>query len=124
MDVNTMRELKASRVRVPSDMIAITDSGPYNQPGRIVDCFGITPIHWNIAFPFSTPARVHGGGANVLFCDGHVQWYSADELIINETQAVMGSRTGQGRRPDVEQRPRALTCWRLFVLQPTLRRRQ
>ena len=27
------------------------------------------------------PALVHRGGANVLFCDGHVQWYLQKDLI-------------------------------------------
>ena len=30
------------------------------------------------------PGRVHGGGANVLFCDGHVTWYRQDELLVDQ----------------------------------------
>ena len=27
------------------------------------------------------PGAVHEGGANVLFCDGHVEWYLQKDLI-------------------------------------------
>jgi prepilin-type processing-associated H-X9-DG protein len=30
----------------------------------------------------NTPATVHRGGANVLFCDGHVQWFLKRDLVI------------------------------------------
>jgi len=30
------------------------------------------------------PGRVHGGGANVLFCDGHVTRYPQEELLVGE----------------------------------------
>ena len=29
------------------------------------------------------PGRVHRRGANVLFCDGHVEWLAQEELIID-----------------------------------------
>jgi prepilin-type processing-associated H-X9-DG protein len=29
------------------------------------------------------PGRVHGGGANVLFCDGHVSWYPQRDLLVD-----------------------------------------
>jgi prepilin-type processing-associated H-X9-DG protein len=32
-----------------------------------------TPMMW--------PGTVHHGGANVLFCDGHVAWYEQHSLI-------------------------------------------
>ena len=30
------------------------------------------------------PGEVHSGGANVLFCDGHVTWYVRQDLVIND----------------------------------------
>jgi prepilin-type processing-associated H-X9-DG protein len=77
------RELKATRVKVPSEMIAIADStdngdtdfaiiGYSNyhlQPGSITGL----PVY---------PAPRHGGGTNVLFCDGHVQWHAHQELVF------------------------------------------
>jgi prepilin-type processing-associated H-X9-DG protein len=65
-------EIKVSRVKAPAEMIAIADA--------------ITPrLPWP---PFeivngdtSPPGRIHSGGANVLFCDGHVQWYEQKGLL-------------------------------------------
>ena len=58
-------ELKASRVRMPAEMIAVADTvadGYYD--------------HWIHPWHKETyPGDLHRGGANVLFCDGHVQWY-------------------------------------------------
>jgi prepilin-type processing-associated H-X9-DG protein/prepilin-type N-terminal cleavage/methylation domain-containing protein len=89
------REMKASRVRLPADMIAIADSGPYSlEP--LVDCFGIVPIprpaSWSSTFYFTVPNRAHSGGTNVLFCDGHVQWYPTQDLIINDVESVLNGR--------------------------------
>lgn len=74
----TCRELRASRVKVPSEMIAIADStanGEYD--------FFIMPAADYPTFtgkPY-TPAAAHGIGTNVLFCDGHVQWYPLKDLL-------------------------------------------
>lgn len=77
------REPSTSRVRSPSDMIAVADSdgdgyydftiSPYLQPGspRLV-----------------IPGDVHRGGANVLFCDGHVQWYAQKEVVVAHESIV------------------------------------
>jgi prepilin-type processing-associated H-X9-DG protein len=84
----TMRELKAERVRVPADMIAITDSGPFAIDPVDIDCFGVIPVPRNGESKFSVPGRVHSGGTNVLFCDGHVAWYPQADLIVNDVQAI------------------------------------
>jgi len=66
---------KASRVKVASDMIAVADS---NADGK-----------WDTAISplsdatFMNAGRVHGGGANVLFCDGHVAWYPQEDLVLS-----------------------------------------
>jgi prepilin-type processing-associated H-X9-DG protein/prepilin-type N-terminal cleavage/methylation domain-containing protein len=65
-------EVRASRVRVPEDMIAITDS---NADG--VADFVIHP-----RVPQYFPGTVHAGGSNVLYCDGHVQWSRQDEVAL------------------------------------------
>jgi prepilin-type processing-associated H-X9-DG protein len=31
-----------------------------------------------------TLGRIHRGGDNVLFCDGHVTWYKQEDLIWRE----------------------------------------
>jgi prepilin-type processing-associated H-X9-DG protein/prepilin-type N-terminal cleavage/methylation domain-containing protein len=73
-------EMPAARIRVPSDMIAVADS----------DGGGQTPFRltWradHLIAPDRTsdalPGRLHAGGANVLFCDGHVTWYLQEDLI-------------------------------------------
>ena len=64
-------ELAAGKVRVPSDMIAIADNTPdgswdYNLDPEQSD-------QW--------PGKIHKRGSNVLFADGHVEWYLQKELI-------------------------------------------
>jgi prepilin-type processing-associated H-X9-DG protein/prepilin-type N-terminal cleavage/methylation domain-containing protein len=66
-------EKRAAAVVRPAEMIAIADSN--------ADALS----DWSL-FPFRThpqvwPGRVHGGGANVLFCDGHVTWYRQEDLL-------------------------------------------
>ena len=65
-------ELAASRVRVPAEMIAVADGSA----DRIYD-FTICPQPRDAT---CLPGTIHGGGANVLFCDGHVQWYLQEDL--------------------------------------------
>ena len=76
-------EMAARRIRVPSEMIAVADS----------DGGGLTPFRllWRqdfAIFPDRTtdllPGRLHGGGANVLFCDGHVAWYLQEDLVFDD----------------------------------------
>jgi prepilin-type N-terminal cleavage/methylation domain-containing protein/prepilin-type processing-associated H-X9-DG protein len=68
-------ETPASHVRCPAEMIAVADS---NGDG-IMD-YAISPRRTSLILP----GRVHSGGANVLFCDDHVQWYRQEDLIIPE----------------------------------------
>jgi len=65
-------EMPVSRVKVPSDMIAVADS---DERGA----YGIHPRPSNRC----PPGIIHAGGANVLFCDGHVQWYLRQDLMIS-----------------------------------------
>ena len=66
------RELKASRVRVPAQMIAVADVTADGWAD-----YWISPIPTAAGEP---PGSIHRDGANVLFCDGHVQWYAQKEL--------------------------------------------
>ena len=68
-------ELPASRVKVPAQMIAVVDS-----TADAVEDFIVRPI---TDAPQGLPGRVHNGGANALFCDGHVQWYLQRDLVFN-----------------------------------------
>ena len=66
--------IKASRVRVAEDCIAIADTK------------GILQWDYNIdpGNPDEHPGSLHRGGANVLFCDGHVSWYLQSDLICSD----------------------------------------
>ena len=65
-------QLKASRVRKPAEMIAITDA------------LGLQQWDYNIdpGFADEYPGNQHFKGCNVLFCDGHVVWYLQADLIV------------------------------------------
>jgi prepilin-type N-terminal cleavage/methylation domain-containing protein/prepilin-type processing-associated H-X9-DG protein len=65
-------ELKAGKVKVASEMIAITDGSS----GGSWD-FNIDPGQAD-----QYPGKIHHGGANVLFVDGHVQWYLQKDLLL------------------------------------------
>jgi prepilin-type N-terminal cleavage/methylation domain-containing protein/prepilin-type processing-associated H-X9-DG protein len=67
-------ELPARRVRKPAEMIAVTDSHGLGKGD-----FGVKP---NAGYWFVTPGPIHNGGPNVLFCDGHVQWYPQKDLEV------------------------------------------
>ena len=72
------RELRASRVKVASKMIAVADS---TVDGGLD--FGIVAHRQGFSLLPNPPwpGAVHRGGANVLFCDGHVEWYAQEDLI-------------------------------------------
>jgi len=63
-------ELKASRVRKAAEMIAIADN-----TGAGSWKYNIDP-HESPEFP----SKIHRGGANFLYCDGHVEWYLQKEM--------------------------------------------
>jgi prepilin-type processing-associated H-X9-DG protein/prepilin-type N-terminal cleavage/methylation domain-containing protein len=69
----TAREIRASRIKVPSLMIAIADSRADGH-GDIAISPRLPPSPWVVG-------DEHQRGANVLFCDGHVQWYLRQELL-------------------------------------------
>ena len=57
-------------------MIAIADSTADTWSDFVI-------LPW--ATPHYAPGQVHRGGANVLFCDGHVQWYPQKALLVSPT---------------------------------------
>ena len=69
------RLLKASRVKVAAEMIAIAD----NHPNGDWD-YNLDPT--SVGSKTELPGDVHDGGANVLFCDGHVDWYPQVDLML------------------------------------------
>jgi prepilin-type N-terminal cleavage/methylation domain-containing protein/prepilin-type processing-associated H-X9-DG protein len=86
-------ELKASQVRLPSDMIAITDRSNLSAANATSNYqFNIDPttpaefpgdVHKHGVRGVNTASGYQGsydGGSNVLFADGHVTWMSQKEL--------------------------------------------
>jgi prepilin-type processing-associated H-X9-DG protein len=74
-------EVKASRVRKPAEMIAIGDN--------------TTDGSWDYNIDPTTasefPGKIHRNGANILFCDGHVQWYLQKDLVNVKSTDPNGS---------------------------------
>jgi prepilin-type processing-associated H-X9-DG protein len=67
-----LKELKASQVRRASEMIAVADNtcdGAWD--------YNIDPV----APPAEWPGKIHSGGGNYLFCDGHVEWHIQKEMV-------------------------------------------
>jgi prepilin-type processing-associated H-X9-DG protein/prepilin-type N-terminal cleavage/methylation domain-containing protein len=73
-------DMPAARVRVPAEMIAVSDSNGDARWDFVISPGRDDPTVW--------PGSVHSGGANVLFCDGHVTWYRQDELLINNLRSL------------------------------------
>lgn len=69
-------ERAASQVKVPEDTVAIADS----TADGVFD-MSIMPLRSNVS---EVPGRIHAGGANVLFCDGHVQWYLQQDIDVDD----------------------------------------
>ena len=65
-----LKEMRASKVRKASDMIAIADNWTDSRWD-----FNVDPLD-----PYEWPGKIHNRGANVLFCDGHVTWHTQKEL--------------------------------------------
>ena len=69
-------------------MIAVADSGDGNYPTVGREDFVITaPPPMPAAQHRGYIGNLHRGGANLLFCDGHVQWYAYNDLIIDYATA-------------------------------------
>ena len=69
-------ELRASKVRKPSEMFAIMDN----------ICNGSWDYNVDPTNDKEWPGKLHNRGANVLFCDGHVGWYLQKDLVnINKS---------------------------------------
>jgi prepilin-type processing-associated H-X9-DG protein len=73
-------ELKASRVHKASEMIAIADNF----------CDGSWDYNVDPGNSREFPGKIHNNGANVLFCDGHVQWFLQKDLTTVSTATPQG----------------------------------
>ena len=95
--------IAAVRVKVPTDMIALGDSGTDTEwdlrlnprqtlPGCDED--GLTTANWWL------PSQRHRGGANVLFCDGHLEYAKQQKWI--EPTAASRCRWNNDHEPNPE----------------------
>jgi prepilin-type processing-associated H-X9-DG protein len=76
------RELRAGVVRKPAEMIAIGDAtveGSWD--------YNIDPTE-----PAQYPGKIHRNGANILFCDGHVEWFPQKQLVNIKKDDPVGAR--------------------------------
>lgn len=73
----------------PSSMFAIMD--------------GVSTGSWDFnadpTTPSEYPGRIHNGGADVLFVDGHVSWRPQRELVVLEP----GQEPGDGKAQEPSQ---------------------
>jgi len=80
-------ELKLGRVKKAAEMIAISDNtvdGNWD--------FNIDPMN-----PLEAPGKIHNKGCNVLFCDGHVQWYSQQDVVVYDVKTNQPLPTNSDR---------------------------
>ena len=75
----TSGEMPAGRVRSAADMIAVADA--------LVDGNIDYAVQPDRQSPYMLPGATHGGGANVLFCDGHVTWQPQRDLVLTGNPA-------------------------------------
>jgi prepilin-type processing-associated H-X9-DG protein/prepilin-type N-terminal cleavage/methylation domain-containing protein len=72
------KEVKAARVKKPAEMIAIADNTPDRNWDMNVDPFN----------PTEAIGKIHKGGGNILFADGHVQWYPQQEMMLYDVRST------------------------------------
>jgi prepilin-type N-terminal cleavage/methylation domain-containing protein/prepilin-type processing-associated H-X9-DG protein len=77
-----IHEVKASRVKSASEMIAIADNTTDGSWDYNID--PNTPSEW--------PGKIHRNGSNVLFMDGHVDWFLQKELVNVNASDSAGSK--------------------------------
>ena len=88
-------ERPASKIRRAAEMIAVAD-GTGEREASLETWFDLELRPWPQPPPggpqLALPGAVHRRGANVLFCDGHVQWYPQAELIDVDLSTPKGRR--------------------------------
>jgi prepilin-type processing-associated H-X9-DG protein/prepilin-type N-terminal cleavage/methylation domain-containing protein len=89
--------LPASRVLVPSEMIAIGDSNGDNVADAEIE-FRKPP---GLALPLAPPGKRHRSGANIVFCDGHVEWAGQRKWLDRTDEAARRWNNDNQSHPEV-----------------------
>jgi prepilin-type processing-associated H-X9-DG protein len=78
--------IREADVLFPSQMIAFTDSNSDSQAANlVVPTFGVPGPR---GFDSWAPSKRHNGGANVLFCDGHVEHVKYKDLVEHRDEVM------------------------------------
>ena len=80
---NDCGEVAVSRIKSPSEMIAIADSLADFEWDTAIDPTPPSAEEEN----HEAPSNRHMGGAEVLFCDGHVTWFLQEKLVEKDDVA-------------------------------------
>jgi prepilin-type processing-associated H-X9-DG protein/prepilin-type N-terminal cleavage/methylation domain-containing protein len=93
LSIEPSEAMPATKVKSPADMIAIGDSvGDGFRDGEIT-------FHRFQTIPVGPPGTRHNGGANIVFCDGHVEWQKQARWIqLDETAARRWNNDNQPHR--------------------------
>jgi prepilin-type processing-associated H-X9-DG protein len=70
--------IKYGHIAMPSEFIVVTDRSRYSTP-----LLGAYNYRYNVdpTCIAEQPGKIHNNGSNVLFADGHAQWYSFNDLV-------------------------------------------
>jgi prepilin-type processing-associated H-X9-DG protein/prepilin-type N-terminal cleavage/methylation domain-containing protein len=83
------KEIKASYIRRPFELIEISDIAPLPNNSY---CYNVDPND-----PTQAPSSIHRGGSNLLYCDGHVAWKTLSDLVLYNPKNT-NQRFTQGSR--------------------------
>ncbi len=92
-----IHEIRVARVRSGSEMIAIADNTTDGQWDYNLDPWNATEF----------PGKIHRNGSNVLFMDGHVDWYLQKDLINPDPNTTAGSQMNAMWNIDHKVHPRS-----------------
>ena len=97
--INETLPTEESAVKVPADMLGLGDSYIGWINGVIDDgLIGLIGRSWTNVGPYTAEqiartvrdqSRRHGGLANVVFCDGHVEGMKFQPLLFDESDAAL-----------------------------------
>jgi len=73
---------RPTSVKSASEFIIMADASSDGWSDGVIRPDNSTPFNTSVGVLSNAIGNVHRGGANVLFCDGHVQWFLQSDLMI------------------------------------------